>query len=92
VLCKNYNINQIVKAKRWVKRISLSYAQDRVQSVIQEEVKPNCWTHELNKHYNTTTWQNQEEKYVFGSYKNKKQSFISRVRERHWTNKILGFL
>jgi hypothetical protein len=55
VLCMNYKRNQRVKAKRWVKRRNLSYAQDRVQRVIQEEVKLNCWTHELEKHYNTTT-------------------------------------
>jgi hypothetical protein len=92
VLCRNYKRNQRVKAKRWVKRRTLSYAQDRVQLVIQEEVKPNYWTHELEKHSNTTTWQNQEEKYVFGSYTKKKQSFISSVRERHETNRRLGFL
>jgi hypothetical protein len=55
VLCKNYKKIQRVKAKRWVKRISLFYAQDRVQRVIQEEVKSNCWTQELEKHSNTTT-------------------------------------
>jgi hypothetical protein len=55
VLCRNYKRNQRVKAKRWVKRRTLSYAQDRVQLVIQEEVKPNYWTHELEKHSNTTT-------------------------------------
>jgi hypothetical protein len=76
----------------WVKRRSRSYAQDRVQRVIQEEVKPNCCTHELRKYSNSTTWQNQEEKDVFGSYKKKKQSFISSVRERHGTNRRLGFL
>jgi hypothetical protein len=65
--------------------------QDRVQCVKQEEVKPNCWTHELDKHSNTTTWQNQEEKCVFGSYK-KKRSFISSVRERHGTKRRLRFL
>jgi hypothetical protein len=54
-------------------------------------VKPNCWTHELEKHSNITTRQNQEEKDVFGFYK-KKQSFISSVRERHETNRRLGFL
>jgi hypothetical protein len=93
VLCRNYKINQRVKAKMWVKRRSLSYAQDRVQCVKQEEVKPNCWTHELDKHSNTntTTSQNQEEKDVFGSYK-KKQSFISSIRERHGTNRRLRFL
>jgi len=42
VLCRNYNRNQRVKAKRWVKRRSLSYAQDKIQRVIQEKVKPNC--------------------------------------------------
>jgi hypothetical protein len=55
VLCRNYKRNQRVKAKRWVKRRTLSYAQDRVQLVIQEEVKPNYWNHELEKHSNTTT-------------------------------------
>jgi len=92
VLCRNYKMNQRVKAKRWVIRRSLSYVQDRVQCVIQEDVKPNCWTHELEKHSNTVTWQNQEEKDVFGSYKKKKRSFISSVRERHGTNRRLGFL
>jgi hypothetical protein len=47
VLCRNYKRKQRVKSKRWVKRRSSSYAQDRVQRVIQEEVKPNCWTYEL---------------------------------------------
>jgi len=42
VLCRNYKRNQRVKAKMWVKRRSLSYAQDRVQCVQQEEVKLNC--------------------------------------------------
>jgi len=55
VLCTNYKRNQRVKAKRWVKRRSLSYAQDKVQCVIQEEVKSNCWIHELEKHSNITT-------------------------------------
>jgi hypothetical protein len=55
VLGRNYKRNQRVKAKMWVKRRSLSDAQDRVQCVKQEELKPNCWTHELDKHSNTTT-------------------------------------
>jgi hypothetical protein len=92
VLCRNYKRNQRVKAKRWVKRKSLSYAKDWVQHVVQEDVKPNCWTQELEKNSNTTTWQNQEEKCVFRSYKKKKQSFISSVRERHGTNRKLRFL
>jgi hypothetical protein len=80
VLCKNYKRNQRDKAKRWVKRRSLSYAQDRVQGVIQEDVIPNCSTHEMEKHSNITTWQNQEEKCVFGPYKKKKQCFVSSVK------------
>jgi hypothetical protein len=42
VLCRNYKRNQRVKAKMWVQRRSISYAQDRVQCVIQEEMKPTC--------------------------------------------------
>jgi hypothetical protein len=36
VLCRNYKRNQRVKAKIWVKRRSLSYAQDRVLQCVSK--------------------------------------------------------